>query len=276
MPMNEAEIETLAVRILAAMDDARQIETISSGRADFSLEEAYRISGRITARRMARGEVPVGWKIGFTNSTIWDEYGVHAPIWGPVYAGTLGEAGSPDKPAACTVGRLTEPLVEPEIVFRLSGTPRAGMNEAELLGCIDAVGHGFEIVQSVYPGWKFRPADTVAAFAMHARLMAGPLLPVDELPASDWLELLADFDVILHRDGTAIDRGTAKNVLDGPLSALRHFVDGFDGAFFGRHLQAGDLVTTGSITRAFPVRAGEVWTTELTRLPLAGIGLRME
>lgn len=274
--MNEAEIETLAVRILAAMDDSRQIEPISGDREDFSLDEAYRISGRITARRMARGEEPVGWKIGFTNRTIWDEYGVHAPIWGPVYAGTLGEAGTPDMPAVCAIGHFMEPQIEPEIVFRLSGTPRAGMGEADLLGCIDAIGHGFEIVQSVYPGWKFRPADTVAAFAMHAKLMAGSLVPVDELPTSDWLKLLADFDVILHRDGEEIDRGVARNVLDGPLTALRHFVDGFDGAFFGRYLQAGDLVTTGTITRAFPVRAGEIWTTELTRLPLAGIGLRME
>ena len=274
--MSEAEIETLAVRILAAMDDSRQIEPISGDREDFSLDEAYRISGRITARRMARGEEPVGWKIGFTNRTIWDEYGVHAPIWGPVYAGTLGEAGTPDMPAVCAIGHFMEPQIEPEIVFRLSGTPRAGMGEADLLGCIDAVGHGFEIVQSVYPGWKFRPADTVAAFAMHAKLMAGSLVPVDELPTSDWLKLLADFDVILHRDGEEIDRGVARNVLDGPLTALRHFVDGFDGAFFGRHLQAGDLVTTGTITRAFPARPGEIWTTELTRLPLAGIGLRMD
>lgn len=274
--MNEAEIETLAVRILAAMDDSRQIEPISGDREDFSLDEAYRISGRVTARRMARGEEPVGWKIGFTNRTIWDEYGVHAPIWGPVYAGTLGEAGTPDMPAVCAIGHFMEPQIEPEIVFRLSGTPRAGMGEADLLGCIDAIGHGFEIVQSVYPGWKFRPADTVAAFALHGKLMAGPLVPVDELPTSDWLKLLADFDVILHRDGEEIDRGVARNVLDGPLTALRHFVDGFDGAFFGRHLQAGDLVTTGTITRAFPVRPGEIWTTELTRLPLAGIGLRMD
>src|SRR5690606_32753092 len=98
------------VRVLAAMDDASQIAPISSDREDFSLEEAYRVSGRITARRMVRGERPVGWKIGFTNRTIWDEYGVHAPIWGPVYDGTLGEAGTAGAPAGCTVSHLMEPL----------------------------------------------------------------------------------------------------------------------------------------------------------------------
>jgi 2-keto-4-pentenoate hydratase len=29
-----------------------------------------------------------------------------------------------------------------------------------------------------------------------------------------------------------------------------------------RGIEPGDLVTTGTITRAFPVRAGETWTTE--------------
>ena len=53
---------------------------ITDGRADFDLADAYRVSARILARRIARGERPVGWKIGFTNRTIWDEYGVHVSI----------------------------------------------------------------------------------------------------------------------------------------------------------------------------------------------------
>ena len=37
---------------------------------------------RIRRLRIARGERPLGYKIGFTNRGIWDRYGVHAPIWG--------------------------------------------------------------------------------------------------------------------------------------------------------------------------------------------------
>jgi hypothetical protein len=35
-------------------------------------------------------------------------------------------------------------------------------------------------------------------------------------------------------------------------------------------LAAGEIVATGTLTRAFPVAAGEEWTTELTGLPLEG------
>ncbi len=53
------------------------------------LATAYRATASIRLLREQRGERVVGRKIGFTNRTIWDEYGVHAPIWGYVYDRTL-------------------------------------------------------------------------------------------------------------------------------------------------------------------------------------------
>src|SRR5690606_9212138 len=126
----------------------------SASRPDFGLDEAYRIADGIMAARIGRGECVAGWKIGFTNSTIWDEYGVHAPIWGPMYAAGI-MARSAGEIASLSAALFVEPRIEPEIVLRVAAPPRAGMSDAELLGCIDAVGHGFEIVQSIYPGWKF-------------------------------------------------------------------------------------------------------------------------
>jgi 2-oxo-3-hexenedioate decarboxylase len=71
-----------------------------------------------------------------------------------------------------------------------------------------------------------------------------------------------------------VDRGEAANVLDGPLSALRHLVEllGRDSA--NAPLAAGEIVTTGTVTRAFPVAAGETWSTRLHGLPLDGIAIR--
>lgn len=37
------------------------------------------------------------------------------------------------------------------------------MDEIELSACIDWVALGYEIVQSMYPGWQFAAADTIAA-----------------------------------------------------------------------------------------------------------------
>ena len=260
--MTEPDVEALASRILAASDAVSSIPPISDERPAFDLADAYRVSAEIARRRIARGERPVGWKIGFTNRTIWDEYGVHAPIWGPMYHTTV-EAVDPTRgPAPCPIGALVEPRIEPEIVLRFAAPPHPDMDEKALLDCIDGVAHGFEIVQSVYPAWRFTAADTVAAFALHGRLRHGPFAPVAE-DRPGWLAKLADFEIALSRDGAEIDRGVAKNVLDGPLSACRHFVRGLADYPIGWAVRAGDIVTTGTITRAFPIRPGERWTTRI-------------
>ncbi len=256
-----------AQAILAALDARRQIPPLTGADPGFGLDAAYGVADAVMAARIARGETPAGWKIGFTNRTIWDEYGVHAPIWGPVYDGTIRHAGE----VVLDADAFVEPLIEPEIVFRIARPPLSGMDDRDLLGCIEAVGHGFEIVQSLYPGWRFRAADTVAAVAMHGALVCGPMARIDH--PDKWLGPLAGFSITLARDGEPVDQGLAENVLGGPLQALRHFVAGLEGRPMARSIEPGDLVTTGTITRAFPVRAGETWTTEVHGLPLPGMTL---
>ena len=144
------------------------------------------------------------------------------------------------------------------------------MDETALLACIDWVAHGFEIVQSIFPGWKFCAADTVAAFGLHGALLIGPRAPI-AANAEVWKRTLATFEIDLGREGKVVDHGLAANVLGGPVSALRHLVDILARDQANAPLAAGELVTTGTLTRALPVAPGETWTTELTGLALNGI-----
>ncbi len=265
----------IAETILLALDERRQIEPISRNRPSFDLEAAYRVSDSIIAARIARGQMPAGWKIGFTNRTIWDEYGVHAPIWGPVYDTTVRFVDTGGSTAELDLEPFMEPRIEPEIMFRVGHTPRSDMDDETLLACMDGVAHGFEIVQSVYPDWRFTPADTVAAAAMHAALIVGPVMPIDHGRAAGWVGELSRFQIVLMRDGVEMERGDAANVLDGPLSALRHFLAGMEARPMMRGVQAGDVISTGTVTRAFPIAAGETWSTRLEGLPLPGMCLRL-
>lgn len=263
----------IAQSILDALDRRRQIAPVGDGRPGFGLDEAYAVADAILAARAARGERPAGWKIGFTNPAIWDEYGVRAPIWGPLYDSTVRACDPDHETVELDADAFLEPRIEPEIVLRIARPPRPGMDERELVSCIDAVAHGFEVVQSVYPGWRVSAADTVAAAAMHGALVHGPLAAVDQARADEWMEQLESCDVTLFRDGEEVDRGTGRNVLGGPLSALRHFVDGLAARPMARGIEAGDLVSTGTVTRAFPVAAGEMWSTRVEGLPLPGLRL---
>jgi 2-oxo-3-hexenedioate decarboxylase len=148
------------------------------------------------------------------------------------------------------------------------------MDEAALLTCIDWVAHGFEIVHSLFPGWRFAPADTVAAFGLHGAYRMGPRRRIASDERANWLRSLASFDVTLERNGKIEDRGQAANVLGGPLSALRHLVELLAHDPDNPPLAAGEIITTGTLTRALSVAAGEAWRTTLVGLPLEGISLR--
>lgn len=266
------DVGAMASLILAAQASRVSIPPITDRDPAFDLAAAYEVADTVTGRRIARGERPLGWKIGFTNRTIWDEYDVHAPVWGPVYDTTLVNVSADDTIDA-PLADLVEPRIEPEIVFRIAAAPDPDMDVRALFGCIDGVAHGYEIVQSLFPNWRFKAPDTVAAFGLHGRLYCGPFVsPSAGEGADNWISRLASFEIVLSRDGEFVDRGKGANVLDSPLAALGHFVRGL--AARGARLKPGDVVTTGTVTRAFPVKPGETWQSEVVGLPLRGLTVR--
>ena len=83
----------------------------------------------------------------------------------------------------------------------------------------------------------------------------------------EWARELSRFEIDLFRNGAQVDHGVAANVLDGPLFALRHLAETLAKDPLSPPLAAGEIVTTGTLTRAFPVAAGEEWTHETDRRP---------
>jgi 2-oxo-3-hexenedioate decarboxylase len=258
------DIPVIAAEAFGVLDTGRQIAPFSSRHPVFSLDDAYRVTAAVRRLRETRGETPVGRKIGFTNRTTWPDY---APMWGYVCDRTVYDLA--DVESSFSLAGLAEPRIEPEIVFRLAATPMLGMDERALLGCIDGVAHGFELVQSIFPGWSFTAPDAVAAFGLHGALLLGPWHPVTA--NEEWEQALATFTVELLCDGELVDRGQASNVLGGPLSALHHLVELLARDSVNLPLAAGEMVTTGTLTRVPPVAPGEVWSTALTDVTLDGI-----
>jgi len=258
--------------LLVAWDEARCLPLPSRDDPSFSMERAFEVADEMRARRIARGERPVGYKIGFTNRGIWQRYGVHRPIWGPVWNTTAMLLDGAR--AQVSLAGLCQPRLEPEVVFGFAQAPRAGMSEAELHACLGWVAHGFEVVHTHFEGWRFTAPDTVADFALHGRLLVGP-----RVPTAGWARLgldLASLRVDLHCDGRVVDSGVASIVLDGPLNALRLWVDAMAERTPRWPIRAGDFVTTGTITDAWPLAPGQTWHTRLSGERLPGLTLVTE
>jgi 2-keto-4-pentenoate hydratase len=264
-----ARREAVAQALLAAYDGAHLMALPSADNADFKLPDAFAVGERLRQLRVARGERPLGYKIGFTNRGIWARYGVHHPIWGPVWDRTTTLLDGTSH--TTSLAGLSQPRLEPEIVFGFACTPRAGMTLAELAGCLDWVAHGLEIVHTHFAGWRFQAADCLADFALHGRLFVGPRVPVAQF--ADLAADTAALTVGLHEGDRHVESGQARIVLDGPLDALRLWVDGMAEHTPHWPIRAGDLVTTGTITDAWPMQPGQHWHTTLSDPRLPGLRL---
>src|SRR5438309_5931766 len=114
----------LARELISLHERPREVPPFSERYAGLTAEEGYQAARALHEHRIAQGWRPVGRKIGFTNRTIWQRYGVHQPIWGTVYDRTLLQAND-NRARVCLVG-LVNPRIEPEICFGLRAAPQAG------------------------------------------------------------------------------------------------------------------------------------------------------
>ncbi|MNR56076.1 hypothetical protein D3C85_1765790 [compost metagenome] len=60
-------------------------------------------------------------------------------------------------------------------------------------------------------------------------------------------------------------------MLGNPLAALAHLLAVVADRPADEAVQAGELVTTGTLTKAYPVHAGETWSTALEGVGLPGM-----
>jgi len=265
-------VEAVADDVLEALANRRQIAPFSARPASLTLDQAYRVTSLLRTAFEARGDTITGRKIGFTNPDLWERYGVFAPIWGWVTDRTMGALADGK---AVVAEEFLEPLIEPEIIFGLRAQPQPGMDHAALLGCIEWVSLGFEIVQSIYPGWKFTASDTVAANGLHGALRVGPRHAVAPRRAQ-WLRELSTFELELSCDGRSVQRGGGDRVLGSPLEALRRLVELLAADPCNPTLDPGEVVSTGTLAVAMPVGAGETWTATVSGIALPEATLRVE
>ena len=259
-------LDKMANELLAAITLKKQIQPFTNDNILLSNSDAYAVSRRLSELR--QWEI-VGRKIGFTNRTIWPLYGVDQPMWGPMSASTISyvENGK----SKIKLSDYCEPRIEPEIVVSFASAPPANASEEQIVNCIDWVAPGFEIVDSVYPDWKFSIPDTIAAGGLHGQLIIGQKF----LSTESLIQHLIDQKVTLSCNNQVVEEGYGYNVLDGPISALKHLLDGIFDETSEKPIKAGDIVTTGTLTDAKPLRVGETWCGNYTGLINSSLSIKI-
>ncbi|OAP56669.1 hypothetical protein AYL99_08781 [Fonsecaea erecta] len=277
-------VRDAATLLEMARGENRQIPPLTADMEfqDLNHDDAYDVAAAGYGLRMHQGAVPVGRKIGFTNPNIWDEYSVHEPIWGYMFDTTV-QTIDPGDVRVIDLSRLShlQPRIEPEIVLGLIQPPSPEMDDDQLLSCVGWIAHGFEIVISIFPDWKFSVVDTIAASALHGRLILGPKCSLEHERNTTsgrrkLLKQLESFEIRLFRNGTLQDTGKGANVLGGPIAALRHLAKVLAGQSRHPGLTAGEMISTGTLTGAPLIADGEQWHTELSGINLPGLHVRFK
>jgi len=255
-----------ARELLNALDSGSTIPSFVARDPGFGWDEGYRVAAELIKLRRSRGEHTVGRKIGFTNRNIWAEYGATAPIWAHIYDRTVAHAA--DQRSTVSLRGSARPRLEPEIAFKLKAPLPAATGDPEtVLRSVEWYAPSFEIVDCHFSDWKFGPADAAADFSLHWRLIIGTPCQVRSTEVTALATQLRDCQVALRRNGVVADRGVGANALGHPLSALAHLAEVLSRQPQFEPLAAGEIITTGTLTAALPIKPGDVWSSRYEGLP---------
>jgi 2-keto-4-pentenoate hydratase len=263
------DVHSIADSLLSAFDSGSLLSPITRHSSGFTIRDAYAVLERIASVRTAKGWQPAGRKIGFTNRTIWERYGVEQPMWAHVWTSTVlmtrGGTGS------VALEGLAQPRIEPEVVFKLRADLSPTERPEEVISAVEWIAAGFEVVQCHYPDWGFTLADCTADFGLHARLLVGEPVTVDPDDTRALTAIMPTFELVLARNRSVVARGIGANVLDGPLHALAHLTRVLANQPEFAPLRAGEIITTGTITDAHPIQSGDRWESDYGELGLHGL-----
>lgn len=238
----------LAAHLLAARATRAMVVPPSQLLPAFSLSDGYEVAGLLHREAVQEGATAVGVKLGFTNPEVWPLFSLDQPFWAPVYDSTVTE----DRVVA--LDAFVAPRIEPEIVLSFKKDLPRGASADAVVDALDWAAAGFEIVQCRYPQWAVTPADALADAGLHGALVLGQRCPA----SADAAAALAATTIQLHRDAELVATGSGTAALGGPVDAVAWLLrlPGITG------LEAGAIVTTGTLTAAFPVAGGETWSAE--------------
>jgi 2-keto-4-pentenoate hydratase len=268
------ERSALAAELMAAYANCQIVPAPPSARdATFDLSAAYAVEAELARLRRASGRSTVGRKVGFANKAMWRVLKLNTLVWAHMYDDTVRYAR--DNAAELSIGRMCSPKIEPEIVFKMKKPLGEGPTDAAAaLDAVEWLALGFEIIDCVYADWKYQPADFVAAFGLHAALIVGRPRPLSADTIPTIAEQLPKFTVKLMKNGEVVDEGSGKNSLRSPALCLAELASAIARQPDAEPLNAGELVSSGTLTESQPLRAGETWTAIVEGLDLPQLTLR--
>lgn len=247
------DTEALARRLDEAWESRKPLAPLSESDDLEDVELAYEIQIRWSELRQGRGERIIGRKIGLTSFAMQEQLGVDEPDYGVLWDSRYfpAQGGRAEMPAE----PFLQPFLEGELAF-LIGRPLAGpgVTLQGALAATDALAVAVEVVDSRIEDWNIKLPDTIADNASYGGFTTGP-----------WSRSLREADLrtlgmLINHSGSRVAEGLGVASLGHPAEAVAWLANKL--ASFGTGLEPGDIVLSGSLGRAVPVKQGDIFVLE--------------
>jgi 2-keto-4-pentenoate hydratase len=203
--------------------------------------DAYRINLALLDRHTARGERQVGWKVGLTALAIRKQFGFAEPVFACLF-----EKGRWQSGGTWPLSAIRAPGFENELCLivgeRLAGP---GVTEDRARRAIRAVAPAMEIIETRGNNTKQGTLPMIADNGQQYAFVTGPEVPFD--PAR---HDLGKTQLDLYIDGAHQERAFGYAVMESsPIASIAWLANKL--AAFGRALEPGQAVMTGSFTKQY-------------------------
>jgi 2-oxopent-4-enoate hydratase len=247
-------IDRFAEELYQAAAERRPIEPLTARARDLNLADAYAIQTRVIERRVTAGARAIGHKIGLTSRPMQQMLGVDEPDFGVLLDDMFVEDGD-----EIPLDSLLQPRVEAELAFVMDrDLAGPGVTTAKALAAVAGVLPAIEVVDSRVADWRIKLVDTVADNASSGLLVVGGRMRrIEDLD----LRLIG---VVVSRNGEMIDTGAGAAALGNPARCVAWLANKLGS--LGSGLRAGDVVLPGAVHKMVPVRPGDVFRAEFSRL----------
>jgi 2-keto-4-pentenoate hydratase len=269
-----SDVEPLAHELLSAYEAGQVIAVLPSARTGFDLNLAYEVEAKLKQLRETARNKAAGRKVGYANKAMWRVLKLDTLVWAHMYDDTVhySDANS----ATLTVAHPRSLKIEPEIIFGMKQQfTGENFDAASALASTDWLALGFEIIDCPFPEWKFQPSDFVASFGLHAALLIGERIQVRPDLIATLVDELARFKVRMMKGGELVEEGSGKNSLKNPALCVAELGAAIAKRFPSHPLNAGEIVSSGTLTSGHLTSRGDVWTAEIEGISLPPLTVRL-
>ncbi len=204
-------------------------------------DDAYRINLALLDRHRARGEKQAGWKVGLTARAIREQFGFAEPVFGCLF-----EKGRWSSGGTWRLSDIRAPGFENELCLVLGerlGGP--GVTEARARRAIKSVAPAMEIIETRGNPTREGCLPMIADNGQQYAFVTG-----DEVPFDPARHDLGRTELDLYIDGVHQEHAYGNAVMDSsPIASIAWLANKL--AEFGRALEPGQAVMTGSFTKQY-------------------------